>query len=187
MKVGFQRKKYFIHPSSQLKYIAMSVLPALVTSVFCVYFLIRTGELALQAERAKLGVEITSFNATIQELKTAQYPPEVVDKVQKLKKELISLNNILSVSYFDTLTEWNKTKVLIFVSLFFILVIVGTISLLYSHRIAGPIIRLKTYIDMFSEGKDVPNIQIRHYDEFKELADSLEKLRSNLKSKGILK
>ncbi len=71
--------------------------------------------------------------------------------------------------------------------LFFILLFVGAISLLYSHRIAGPIIRLKNYIALFSEGKDVPNIQIRHYDEFKELADSLEKLRNNLKSKGVLK
>lgn len=184
---AFQRKKYFIHPSSQLKYIAMSVLPALVTSIFCVYFLIRAGELALQAERAKLSVEITSFNATIQDLKTAQYPKEVIDKIQRLKKELISLNNILSVTYFDTMNEWNRTKFLIFVGLFFILLIVSTISLLYSHRIAGPIIRLKSYIDMFSEGKDVPNIQIRHYNEFKELADSLEKLRANLKSKGVLK
>lgn len=187
MNTGFQRRKYFIHPSSQLKYIAMSVLPALLTSVFCIYFLVRTGELALQAERAKLSVEITSFNSTIQELKTEQYPKPVIDKIQKLKKELISLNNILSVSYFDTLTEWNKTKALMFVGLFFILIFVGAISLLYSHRIAGPIVRLKNYIDLFSEGKDVPNIQIRHYDEFKELADSLENLRSSLKSKGILK
>lgn len=187
MKISFQRKKYFIHPSSQIKYILMSVLPMLVTSLFCVYFLIRTGELTLKAEKAKLSVQVTSFNSTIQELKAGQYPPEVVEKIQRLKKELISLNNILSVTYFDTLNEWSKTKALIFVGLFFVFLIVGSISLLYSHRIAGPILRLKTYIDMFSEGKDVPNIQIRHYDEFKEVADSLEKLRENLKAKGLLK
>ncbi len=186
MKTNFQRKRYFVHPSSQLRYIAMSVLPALVISIFCVYFLIRTGELTLQAERAKLAVTTTSFSYTINELKTGQYPPEVVDKVIKLKKELIALNNILNLTYFDALKEWHKTKILISVGLFFVLVIVGTMSLIYSHRIAGPMIRLKNYIDMLSEGKSVPNIQTRHYDEFKELANSLEKLRSNLKSKGIL-
>lgn len=165
----------------------MSILPAFVTSFFCIFFLLRTGELTLQAEKTKLDVEVTSFNSTIQELKTSQYPPELVDKIQNLKKELIALNNILSVTYFDTLNEWNKTKALLFVGLGFVLLFVGTISLLYSHRIAGPIVRLKSYIDMFSEGKDVSNIQIRFYDEFKEVAESLEKLRVSLKSKGVLK
>lgn len=187
--MGFtlKRKKYFIHPSSQLKYIFMSVLPALVTSLFCVYFLIRTGELTLRAEKAKLSVQVTSFNSTIQDLKTAQYPPEIIDKIQKLKKELVTLNNVLSITYFDTINEWSKTKALIFVGLFFILIIVAAISLLYSHRIAGPILRLKNYIEMFAEGKDVSNIQIRHYDEFREVADSLEKLRNKLKAQGVLK
>lgn len=187
MKTDFQRKKYLVHPSSQFKYIAIGVLPAFVIGIFSLYLLLKTGEMTLQAERAKLSVEISSLNYTIQELQTEKYPPEIVEKIKGLKKELISLQNILKLTYYDTLKEWNKTKVLIFIGLFSVLIIVGIVSLLYSHRVAGPLVRLKTCIDTLSEGKDTSVIQVRRYDEFKELAESLEKLREGLKSKGMLK
>lgn len=187
MKISFQRKRYLVYPSLQLKYIAMGVLPALITGIFCTYFLLKTGELTLQAEKDKMLIEISSLGYTIQELMTQKYPPEIVERVKKLKNELFSLQNILRITYYDTLKEWEEVRILMLIGLLSILVIVGLICLIYSHRIAGPLVRLKKYIDMFCEGKNTPGIHLRKYDEFKDLAGALEKLRQGLEAKGILK
>jgi hypothetical protein len=42
-------------------------------------------------------------------------------------------------------------------------------------------------MDELAEGKDIPPVKFRNSDEFKELAESVEKLRSFLKSKGVIK
>ena len=39
---------------------------------------------------------------------------------------------------------------------------------------------------MLSEGKDTGPVRFRKHDEFKEVAASLDKLRSNLKDRGLL-
>jgi len=49
----YKRRKYFIHPSSQGAYIALSILPALIMSLYCAYFLISSGELVLEAAKEK--------------------------------------------------------------------------------------------------------------------------------------
>ena len=57
---------------------------------------------------------------------------------------------------------------------------------MFSHRIAGPLYRIRTCVDMLAEGKNMAPIRLRKRDEFKELAASLENLRSALKDKGLL-
>ncbi len=178
---------YLVYPSLQLKYIAMGVLPAFLMGIFCTYFLFKTGELMFQAEKDKMLIEISSLSNTTQGLIEQKYPPEIVEKIKKLKNELMSLQNILRVTYYDTFKEWDALRVLMLIGLFSILIIVGLICLISSHRIAGPLIRMKKYVDMFCEGKNTPGIHLRRYDEFKDLAGSLEKLRQGLESKGLLK
>ncbi len=187
MKRNFKRKCFFIHFSSQIKYIAMSILPALITSLFCIYFLMKTSELTLQAERVKLSIITSTLNANIEGLETTQNPEETIRKIEKIKQEVSSLNKILDITYYNTFNEWRKTKTRLLTGLFFILILVGIIALLYSHRIAGPIKRIKYCVEMFTEGKDTSYVHVRGYDEFKELAESLEKLRRYLKTKNILK
>lgn len=176
-----KRKSYFVHPSLQIKYIAMSVLPALVVSLFCTYFLIKSGELILEAEKNKIFIGTSSVGYMIQEMEIKHYPPDTIQKMRNLKKELVSLQNILRITYFDTMKEWKKIKYLILAGLTAVLVIVGLMSLLWSHRIAGPLLRLTSYVNMLAEGKDIPQVRIRRYDEFKELAAALEKLRKRIK------
>lgn len=64
-----------------------------------------------------------------------------------------------------------------------IFVCVGILALVYSHRIAGPIFRISKYIKMLSEGKEIPPVKVRYYDEFKEVAEQLDKLREKLGEK----
>ena len=182
-----KRKKYLVHPSSQLKYIAMSVLPALVMGTFCIYFLIKSGELIFRIEKEKLLIETFSFNQTIQQLERTDDSKQIIGKIKGLQHELQALQNILKITYFDALKEWQATKIQVFVTLIIFLMLIGWISLLYSHRIAGPFYRIIRCIDMLAEGKDVALIQFRNPDEFKEVAAHLEKLRQSLKKKGMLK
>lgn len=127
MAKKFKRTNCFIHPSSQLKSMALSMLPALIISLSCIYLLIDSGDLVL-----------------------------------------------------------NTGVVVIFAGLFGVLVCTALLSLSYSHRIVGPLFRIRRCIDMLSEDIDVLPIQIRKHDEFRDLAASLEKLRRNLKDRGLL-
>ncbi|MFA5362438.1 MAG: hypothetical protein WC335_04225 [Candidatus Omnitrophota bacterium] len=182
------RMKYLIHSSSQLKYIAMSVLPAFLMSIFCTFFILKSGEYIIEREKYKLFIELSSFNRTIENLeKDKQYTPEVKEKIKKLQAELRSIEDILKVTYFDTLKEWEKTRISIFVVLPIVLLFLGGIALLYSHRVAGPLFRLRKSLDRLAEGKNVGAFKFRAYDEFKELAVSFERLRKSLKDKGVVK
>ncbi|MDD5669131.1 MAG: hypothetical protein PHE58_03765 [Candidatus Omnitrophica bacterium] len=181
-----KRRHYFIHPSSQIKYIAMSILPAFIMSIFCTFFVIKSGEFALQKEKEKLFIELSTFNMTIQNLEKTGYDHNTIDKVIKLKKEIFAIQDILKTTYFDTLREWQRIKLVVLIVLPVGLGIVGLLSLFYSHRIAGPMYRLNKSLDMLAEGKDVSYFRFRGYDEFKELAESFERLRRKLKDKGVI-
>jgi HAMP domain-containing protein len=182
----YKRSKYFIHPSSQLKYIAFSIIPALVMTVYCTYSIIASGQVVLRAAKEKPLVPVYAIRQTIATLEKEGYTTDTAEKVTVLKRELESLKNVLATTYVETLTEWDRTKHAIFVILFFVLMFVGLVSLVFSHRIAGPLFRIRHCVDMFAQGKNVPPIRLRRRDEFKELAASLENLRNALNEKGIL-
>ena len=187
MKKGLRRTKYLVHPSSQLKYIEMTILPAILMSILCSYFLIKTGEVFLAKEKAQVAVEVSYLTDTTKSLDTEGYPPNIVRKMEVLKKRLDILKQNLEIEYLDTIKQWSRTRALLFVFLAIAVILAGLISLVLSHRIAGPIFRLKLLVDELAEGKDVPPIKFRNSDEFKELAESFEKLRNILKAKGAIK
>lgn len=186
MKGKILRRKYFIHPSSQLKYIALAVLPALVISLFSSFFLVKSGEMIFAIEKEQFSAGASSISLTIQQLEKGGYPIEIANKIRLLKSELLSLREVFNSAYFDAVKKWNETKILLLLVLVIVIASSAILALIYSHRIAGPIFRLRRFVDMLSQGQDIPPIQVRSYDEFKELATSLEKLRENLKKKGIL-
>ncbi len=186
MGTKLKRRKFLIHPSSQLKYVALSVLPALIMTLFCTYFLVTTGESILKTEKEQHFVEISSVSQALYNLDIEGCPQGTADELRRLMNELLPLQTILATTHFDTFMKWKKTRLLIFAGLFSILVFIAIISLLSSHRIAGPIIRMRKSVDMLCEGKDIAPITLRGYDEFKDLAKSLDRLRMKLKDKGFL-
>lgn len=182
-----KRKRYLIHPSSQFKYMAMSVLPALFMSIFFIYFLQKSGQLLLQKEEALIAVSSSSIEETIAELASGKYSKELGRKIDLFEKKLKIFKEVLRLQHFRTVEEWARINMSLLVILGLVLFCVGAISLLYSHRIAGPICRMKKSLDQLSEGRDISAVTLRRYDEFKELAGSLEKLRKVLLEKGFLK
>jgi hypothetical protein len=182
----YRRTRYLIHPSSQLKYIGLTVLATLTMSLFCTYFIIESGELVLRAAKGKPLVSFYSMRQTVISLEKEGCSKDTLAKVSNLKNEVEHLKNILEVSYLYTIKQWNQTKRLVFAVLFCFILCIGLLALLYSHRIAGPLFRMKRYVDMFSKGEDIPPVVLRKNDEFKEFAESLDKLRTYLKGKGLL-
>ncbi len=187
MANAVKRRNYLVHPSSQFKYIAMTILPALIMTITCTYFLLRSGEVFLSKQQCRIASEITSIDETIELLKNETSFAAATQKVDLLKTRLIMLRKNLEIEYANTVNKWAIAKTIIFLSLAMVLLFSGLISLLFSHAIAGPLFRLKRSLDMLAEGKDVQPFAFRHYDEFKELASSFERLRNFLKSKGVLK
>ncbi|MFH1415573.1 MAG: HAMP domain-containing protein [Elusimicrobiota bacterium] len=69
------------------------------------------------------------------------------------------------------------------------LVITGVLSIivtslmlfLYSHRLAGPLYHLEKHIESMIEGNYAEKISFRRKDEFKRLADNINKLQETLK------
>jgi hypothetical protein len=60
MAAKAMRKKYFVNFSVQFKYIMMSVLPVLLMSLFCIYFIIQSGELLVEKQKSKIVEEFSS-------------------------------------------------------------------------------------------------------------------------------
>ena len=109
----------------------------------------------------------------------------IANELELLKKA--GRKEELNIQYYNLVEEWAKTRMKLMAVLFLVMLFVGIISLIYSHRIAGQIYRLKKSIEALQEGKEIGCIKLRPADEFQDLADSLEKLRVILKSKGCLK
>ena len=82
------RKKYFVHFSVQFKYIMMSVLPALVMSLFCIYFVIKSGELVVEKERRKILAEFASISSTLKQSQAISLPKDIKDQIDIFSKRL---------------------------------------------------------------------------------------------------
>jgi HAMP domain-containing protein len=185
-----KRRKFLIHPSSQLKFIAMSTLPALVVAVFCLQVLFVSVEFIVKKEKQNVTVKASEVNysvsSNIEWLMQKKFSNEVIEKTGGILKELISLEDYFQKTYYDIISQWTKIKMRALLAIALTLIIVGFMSLIYSHRIAGSLYRLGRDMDSLAAGKDIPPVRLRKYDEFKELAASLEKIRKVMKENGLL-
>jgi nitrogen fixation/metabolism regulation signal transduction histidine kinase len=187
MKKKAKRGAYFVHPSSQLKYIAMTIVPALLMSIFSIFLLFKSGEGLMRNEKMKLAQETASLHQTLKKLASPDLAIELNDKIEVMKRELFILQHTLEMKYYKDLVDWINTKVLLLTILPVILMCVGILALLYSHRIAGPLYRLEKHLYLLSDGKNTPPFHFRKYDEFKEVGVAFEQLRKKLEEKGYLK
>ena len=70
------------------------------------------------------------------------------------------------------------------VGLVLFLVCVGILALLYSHRVAGPVYRIKRCMEMLADDQPVADVRLRRNDEFKELAEAFNRLKGKHCSRG---
>ena len=175
-----KRRKYFINPSVQLKYIVMSVAPALVISIFCIHFLINAGEEQLKSHKERISVTFDALQKDGNQLETKETPDQRIDDIKKLIRYLTVIQNDLEARDQEIVNNWKLTKNSIILVILIALFGVGVAALIFSHRIVGPIFRIKRYIDMLADGQDIPAVKIRKNDEFQDVAQSLERLRKRI-------
>ena len=176
VKKMYKRKKFMIHQSIQIRYILMSVLPALVLSVFCIFFLVKSGENMILRSELALN-KINGYSQMLNELEGQEQSEKGLEKILGLKIELLSFQRSMQKIYLSNFMEWKNICMQILMGLFFVSFLVMILAIIYSHRIAGPIYRVKRYLDMMAESNDLPPpISFREYDEFKEIADSVNKV-----------
>ena len=187
MTKRFRKKKLFIHPSSQLKYILLSMLPALIMTLFCSYLWIQSGRLIRQIGAERALEQVVRINYATDTFAKENQTNETSARKRMFKKGLYSVGDILETAYIETSNEWHRQTTISLIVLLLVLLSSGLLSLLYSHRIAGAVFNMRRCADMLAKGEDIPPIQLRKHDEFKDLAESLEKLRMELKAEGFLR
>ncbi len=184
MRTRYKRTRHFIHPSSQLKYIALSILPAIIIGIFCTIVLVKSNELFVGIDEEIIFAELSQMRETVRALEKETYAANMTGKLRTMKDQLRSLESTLRMTYSDEPGEQDETLSVAFVGLLCVLACTGLISLFHSHRVAGPILRMKKCMDMLCEGKKIPPIRVRKHDEFKEVAESLNNLRNVLNNLG---
>lgn len=178
---NFRRRTYLINKSSQLTYVAFSVIPALVMTIFCVFFIFSNGELILRNSREEPIVAIYELQQSVTEFSNLSNNPEVINDLQEMQGKLVTLSHSLESSYEETTQRWNSTRQVLYLVMFSVLICVGLWAFIYSHRIAGPLYRIKKNIDELARGEDIPPVVLRKNDEFQELGASLEALRLKIR------
>lgn len=178
-----KRKNYFISPSIQIKYILMSVLPASVIGIYATFFLFKSSELLLLKEERRLSAEISGYICNVSTVTKDMPSLEARRKMVRFLENLYSLQNDSQKRYLYNIKFLNEVKNALLFGEALIFVCVGILALVYSHRIAGPMFRISKYLEMMIEGREIPPVKVRYYDEFKEVAELLDKLRAILKEK----
>jgi methyl-accepting chemotaxis protein len=63
-------------------------------------------------------------------------------------------------------------------------IMIGAVFMLfYSHRLAGPVVKLKKSLETMAAGNYEEKVVFRKHDEFKELAEIMNRLQARLKAK----
>ena len=84
-------------------------------------------------------------------------------------------------------TKGKKEKFtkLIICFIFPVIFVIMTFSIVFSHRIAGPIYRLEKTLDRLISGEDVETIRLRKSDALKELVEKVNSLITMIKQSRI--
>ena len=78
---------------------------------------------------------------------------------------------------------FNKVALALMKNMSVLAVLIFIFAIFISHRIAGPIYRIKSIIRNIGEGKLDTRIYLRKTDELHDLADELNKMQEDLKSR----
>lgn len=74
-----------------------------------------------------------------------------------------------------------KTSEILVVPVLILMVIFSLVGIFYSHRIAGPLYRVKKICDELAKGNLNQNVKFRKNDEFHDVAEALNKVINGLK------
>ena len=204
-----KRQNYLIDKTFQLGFIGKYLMIILLTVVFCFGFVAFYYYQAtlFGSKRLDQNVEIKTRSFTTAEgYKIFKYEKEQIDIYEKTENgvteyyclnpydnETIKVGQIVNNVDINELTPGSITSIKVtnlFSIIIFpliwtciaVMVIIGTYTLFFSHRIAGPIYRMKISLDRMLAGDYDFKIKVRKNDFHLELVDKMEQLRLKIKN-----
>ena len=177
------RQQYITILSVQLRYLGMSILPALVVGIFSLFLLLSGGQFLIFKAKGEASTQLSSLDNQIQLLAGRHMAEKTVsvDKLNELRKDILGSRLIINKTHQEIISEWQNMTLLMLAGMLAILLCVTVLSVLYSHRITGPLVRIRRIIEMMADKQPVPVVKLRKYDEFQDLAAALNRLSSTLK------
>lgn len=171
------RRRYFINPSIQLKYVFIVCLPLVIIGISSFLMVQEIGKISEQVNQERLLTELGIIEANLRMLDDI---PAKEETVAMLKDELMDLKEHAKDHVLTSLMMWAKVKEVLLFEAFILILGGAALALLFSHRMVGPVYRMRKYMDMLANGQEIPPVRVRGYDEFKEMAASMEKFRVHL-------
>jgi len=80
------------------------------------------------------------------------------------------------------LENWNSTKWILICFLSAYVVGVGALTIIYTHRLAGPMVAFKKHIDELKAKNFSSRVSLRKNDQFQDLASKLNELAASMES-----
>ena len=89
----------------------------------------------------------------------------------------------------QVLMQYQLTKVILIqgVVTFIFLLCIGLVGVLFSHRVAGPLYKLKSAFERVKKGEGQLRIYFRKYDEFQEVALEFNKMLDQIQGQEVTK
>ncbi|MBN8216960.1 MAG: methyl-accepting chemotaxis protein [Spirochaetes bacterium] len=168
--MAFKRKNYMVKRSFQVRlmlriFSVIAIIIALLTgSLFIV------NELSFKTAKGAIVKHIESLN---------EINPVDVGPTDILKRTAMVGQNVRIAV--DNL-RGNMVKAFI-ASLVLALLLTGTVFLLISHRIAGPVYRIEKSLQALEQGDLTMRVYLRDQDEFKDLGDIFNSMTASLNDK----
>lgn len=158
-----KRKRYVIDRSFQFRFIGTLIITVIVALII---FTALSAAFYWAKSMAGDNVfkEYITVHKQVTETRQVEKDGEMVEEEYLVSRE------------FPGLKRWELVIPPILINNLVIIVIIAVIGIFYSHRIAGPVYRMKTDIARVLEGEKDIRITLRKKDALKEIADSVNLL-----------
>jgi methyl-accepting chemotaxis protein len=169
--VAFKRKNYMVKRSFQVR------LMVRIFSVIAVIIALLTGSLFIVNEWSFKNTK-SSVSKHIQSLTAGDESQNVTPT--DIFKRTVNVGKQITKAVDDM--RGNMIKAFI-AALVLALLLTGTVFLLISHRIAGPVYRIEKSLQALEQGDLTMRVYLRDQDEFKDLGDIFNSMTASLNDK----
>lgn len=156
-KRKFVRRNYFVYKGFQLRFAATIFIATFIVSVIAVWT-----------------TYVTTWNELAQEVKSQTFYNRIksaYDKNQEESKNMEMMNSIITVEFSEIFDQVSGTLLL---RLLIGSLVLFVLSIFVSHKIAGPLYRIKNAADAIQDGDlSVDLTNLRAGDELTELAQTI--------------
>jgi len=181
-----KRKRYIVNWKFQMKYCLYAILPVLLLGIIISIMIFNINKNIITSQNNQMMSQIASLETALRLLEKSKFDEKAIDELKNNIKNLKLLSQDLIGQSAYELNQLNK----IVINGILVLVIGMTfLGILFSHRIVGPIFRIKRIFLELTQYFKIPpvEIRVRKYDELQDFFLVLEKVRKFLEDNQLKK